>query len=74
MDLKEFDNIWMKTYNDSYHNPLTFFQVKPEDYSNPTAIRLAAAVTPGVLMTPFSSILEASNAGKHHYAHLKYST
>lgn len=38
-------------------------QVTPENYSNPNAVRLAAAITPGVLMTPFSSILEASNAG-----------
>jgi len=37
--------------------------VHPDDYSNPNTIRLAAAITPGVLMTPFSSILEASNAG-----------
>jgi hypothetical protein len=34
-----------------------------KDYGNPTAIRLAVAVAPGILMTPFSSILEASNAG-----------
>jgi len=37
--------------------------IKPDDYSNPTAVRLGLAVAPGVLMTPMSSILEASNAG-----------
>eukprot|EP01119_Soliformovum_irregulare_P000648 TRINITY_DN10468_c0_g1_i1.p1 TRINITY_DN10468_c0_g1~~TRINITY_DN10468_c0_g1_i1.p1 ORF type:complete len:418 (-),score=94.22 TRINITY_DN10468_c0_g1_i1:34-1287(-) len=37
--------------------------IKPEEYSNPTAVRLAAAITPGIIMTPVSSILEACNAG-----------
>eukprot|EP01118_Nematostelium_gracile_P003337 TRINITY_DN1381_c0_g1_i1.p1 TRINITY_DN1381_c0_g1~~TRINITY_DN1381_c0_g1_i1.p1 ORF type:complete len:278 (+),score=73.11 TRINITY_DN1381_c0_g1_i1:186-1019(+) len=36
--------------------------IKPEQYSNPTAVRLAAAVTPGIVMTPISSILEAAVA------------
>ena len=33
-----------------------------ESYSNPTAIRMAAAIAPGLLMTPMSSLLEAYNA------------
>jgi len=37
--------------------------VKPDEYSFPTAVRLAAAITPGLIMTPVSSILEASVAG-----------
>lgn len=37
--------------------------IDPDVYSYPTAVRLAAAVSPGIIMTPVSSILEASNAG-----------
>jgi hypothetical protein len=37
--------------------------VKPEDYSNPTAVRVALSFAPGIIMTPLSSILESSNAG-----------
>jgi hypothetical protein len=36
--------------------------VKPDEYSSPTAVRLAAVVSPGIIMTPLSSILEATNA------------
>jgi hypothetical protein len=32
-------------------------------YQYPTAVQLAAAVSPGIIMTPISSVLEASNAG-----------
>ncbi|KAA8490835.1 hypothetical protein FVE85_1282 [Porphyridium purpureum] len=32
-------------------------------YEYPTMVRLATAVAPGIIMTPISSILEASNAG-----------
>lgn len=38
-------------------------KVKPEDFPNPTAIRYAAAIAPGIIMNPVSSVLEASNAG-----------
>jgi CRP-like cAMP-binding protein len=37
--------------------------VKPEEYSQPNLVRLGLSFTPGILMTPLSSILEASNAG-----------
>ncbi|CAJ1959219.1 unnamed protein product [Cylindrotheca closterium] len=37
--------------------------VSPDAYENPAAIRWAAALTPGIIMTPISSVLEASNAG-----------
>jgi len=37
--------------------------VKPEEYSQPNLCRLGLSFTPGILMTPLSSILEASNAG-----------
>jgi hypothetical protein len=37
--------------------------VDPDMYEYPTAVQLAAAVSPGIIMTPISSILEASNAG-----------
>jgi len=37
--------------------------IKPDDYPYPTAVRLAAAITPGLIMTPVSSVLEASVAG-----------
>lgn len=37
--------------------------VDPETYSNPNAVRLLTAVSPGMIMTPISSLLEASNAG-----------
>ena len=35
----------------------------PEQYSFPTLVNLAKAITPGIFMTPISSVLEASNAG-----------
>jgi len=38
-------------------------RVQPEDYANPTLVGLGLAVTPGIIMTPISSILEACNAG-----------
>jgi hypothetical protein len=38
-------------------------QIKPDDYQYPHLTRLAAAIIPGLCMTPMSSILEASNAG-----------
>ena len=43
----------------------TFFDsnVNPEQYHFPTAVRLGTAVLPGIIMTPISSVLEASNAG-----------
>jgi len=37
--------------------------VNPDEYANPTAVRLTAAVAPGIAMTPVSSVLEACNAG-----------
>eukprot|EP00186_Timspurckia_oligopyrenoides_P003573 CAMPEP_0182447312 /NCGR_PEP_ID=MMETSP1172-20130603/14471_1 /TAXON_ID=708627 /ORGANISM="Timspurckia oligopyrenoides, Strain CCMP3278" /LENGTH=426 /DNA_ID=CAMNT_0024643703 /DNA_START=56 /DNA_END=1336 /DNA_ORIENTATION=- len=37
--------------------------VQPDNYTYPSAVRLVAAVAPGILMTPLSSVLEASNAG-----------
>jgi hypothetical protein len=37
--------------------------VDPDVYANPTAIRLMEAIAPGLIMTPVSSLLEASNAG-----------
>jgi len=37
--------------------------VHPEQYQYPTTVRLLTAVTPGIIMTPISSLLEASNAG-----------
>ena len=40
--------------------------VNADAYSNPKLARLLMAVTPGVIMTPVSSILEASNAGQHN--------
>ncbi len=39
------------------------WKVKPDDYSNPTAARLCMSFAPGIIMTPLSSMLEASNAG-----------
>lgn len=38
-------------------------QVKPEEYSSPNLVRLGLSFTPGIVMTPLSSVLEASNAG-----------
>eukprot|EP01100_Stratorugosa_tubuloviscum_P014909 TRINITY_DN8258_c0_g1_i1.p1 TRINITY_DN8258_c0_g1~~TRINITY_DN8258_c0_g1_i1.p1 ORF type:complete len:425 (-),score=203.38 TRINITY_DN8258_c0_g1_i1:79-1311(-) len=35
----------------------------PDSYQFPTLVRVGSAILPGLLMTPFSSILEASNAG-----------
>jgi len=40
--------------------------VKPDQYEYPTAVRLAAAITPGLIMTPVSSVLEASVAGNNN--------
>jgi hypothetical protein len=37
--------------------------VEPEDYEYSNTVRLAVTVSPGILMTPISSLLEASNAG-----------
>jgi len=37
--------------------------VDPDEYSSPHAVRLAMTVSPGLIMTPISSVLEASNAG-----------
>jgi len=37
--------------------------VQAEQFEYPTAVRLATAVAPGIIMTPISSVLEASNAG-----------
>jgi len=37
--------------------------IDPDSFENPTAVRLATALTPGIIMTPISSILEATNAG-----------
>lgn len=37
--------------------------IDADTYSNPGAVRILEAVTPGVIMTPVSSILEACNAG-----------
>jgi hypothetical protein len=37
--------------------------VDPNLYAYPNAVRLATAVSPGIVMAPISSILEASNAG-----------
>jgi hypothetical protein len=38
-------------------------RIDPDIYEYPTAIRLATVVSPGIIMTPISSLLEASNAG-----------
>jgi hypothetical protein len=35
----------------------------PDQWEYPTMVRLAATLSPGIIMTPISSILEASNAG-----------
>jgi len=37
--------------------------IHPQEYENPQLIRLMTTLAPGVLMTPVSSVLEASNAG-----------
>jgi len=37
--------------------------IRHEEYAYPTTVRLLAAITPGVIMTPVSSILEATHAG-----------
>lgn len=37
--------------------------IDPDAFTQPQAVRLGMAFAPGVLMTPISSILEASNAG-----------
>ena len=38
-------------------------RIKPDDYEYPTTVRLVSAIAPGIIMTPISSVLEASNAG-----------
>lgn len=38
-------------------------RIDPDLYEYPTAVRLAAVISPGIIMTPVSSLLEASNAG-----------
>jgi len=38
-------------------------KVKSQEWENPQLVRLAAAIAPGLCMTPMSSILEACNAG-----------
>lgn len=40
-----------------------YFDSNMDPENSSTAVRLAAAVAPGIIMTPISSILEASNAG-----------
>jgi hypothetical protein len=40
--------------------------VRPESFSNPHLGRLLVAVAPGLIMTPMSSFLEATNAVKHN--------
>jgi len=37
--------------------------VNPDEFENATAVRWAAALSPGIIMTPISSVLEATNAG-----------
>jgi len=37
--------------------------VNPEEYAHPGLVQLASAIAPGILMTPISSVLEATNAG-----------
>lgn len=52
-------------YNDDVIKVLPYLQkLYPSNYeANPGLFRLALAVAPGILMTPISSVLEASNAG-----------
>jgi len=38
-------------------------RVEPDQWEYPQIVRLAMAVSPGIVMTPISSILEATNAG-----------
>jgi hypothetical protein len=42
----------------------------PEDYSDPTSAGLVAACVPGIVMTPISSLLEATHAGHMNKAPL----
>eukprot|EP00638_Chattonella_subsalsa_P006731 CAMPEP_0117745214 /NCGR_PEP_ID=MMETSP0947-20121206/7220_1 /TAXON_ID=44440 /ORGANISM="Chattonella subsalsa, Strain CCMP2191" /LENGTH=374 /DNA_ID=CAMNT_0005562309 /DNA_START=235 /DNA_END=1359 /DNA_ORIENTATION=+ len=37
-------------------------EVDPQEFSNPSAVRMGLALVPGICMTPVSSILEACNA------------
>ena len=37
--------------------------IHPDNYSNPTLVRLGAVLMPGLIMCPISSMLEATNAG-----------
>jgi len=39
------------------------WKIKPDEYSSPTVARLGMSFAPGIIMTPLSSMLEASNAG-----------
>jgi len=39
------------------------WKIKPDDFSSPTLARLGMSFAPGIIMTPLSSMLEASNAG-----------
>lgn len=40
--------------------------VHPDSFANPQAAKILLAITPGLIMTPISSFLEASNAGVHN--------
>uniref|UniRef100_K3XC50 Cyclic nucleotide-binding domain-containing protein n=1 Tax=Globisporangium ultimum (strain ATCC 200006 / CBS 805.95 / DAOM BR144) TaxID=431595 RepID=K3XC50_GLOUD len=42
---------------------LTEKHIDPDSYENPQLVRLGEAVTPGIVMTPVSGMLEAFNAG-----------
>jgi hypothetical protein len=44
-------------------NALDKYVSDADSYDHPHMVRLTAAVAPGIIMTPISSILEASNAG-----------
>ena len=46
--------------------------VNPQLYPNPLVAGIAVSVAPGIIMTPVSSVLEATNAG--HYNNEKLST
>lgn len=42
---------------------LTEKHIDPDAYDNPQLVRLGEAITPGIVMTPVSGLLEAFNAG-----------
>mmetsp|Transcript_4526 Transcript_4526/g.6525 ORF Transcript_4526/g.6525 Transcript_4526/m.6525 type:complete len:425 (+) Transcript_4526:90-1364(+) len=44
--------------------------IDPESYQYPNRVRMATAIAPGIIMTPISSILEASNAGHMNSEHI----